>query len=280
LYADLGKSSENLLKDGFPSVDKKGKAKSGLEVEVNTKTERGVKVQAVVDKKEEAFVTTLKPTYPFRFGSVNGDLKLQLGTDSTTKIDSSVNFDAVSGLKLKFGSTGPSDFSTGFDFVNPSIAANAKLNFPTHNFESAAVFVHGSKSFGALVKRENEALSYEGKAEFSCKDSAVLLGAEKSDLLKFSANYLHRFSDSKALATKLNYVAAEGGLRKNLDFTLVTSNKVDDSTLFKSRFNSTRQSIGFSVSSEVNSNLKLEWGTEFPANLQGPTSYNLKVTYN
>jgi hypothetical protein len=100
LYADVGKSAEDLLSNVFPSA---GAADNTFKTEVNAKTVAGSKVQVVLDRRDDAVVATFKPTYPVSVGDVQGELKLELSTDSKSKVDTSFNVNAISGLKLKLG---------------------------------------------------------------------------------------------------------------------------------------------------------------------------------
>jgi hypothetical protein len=276
-FADLGKNANDLLSEGFPGAENK------VEAEINAKASCGSKVQVQVSRnKDGALVSTFKPTYPLSFGGANGELKAQLSTDGKTKIDTSFNIAAVQGLKLKLGTTNTA-FNGGFDFATGAFNSNLKVDYPLGGepaLEAASVFVHGDYAVGAKVSTPLGAPApvVEGKlaAHHTGNAFVVNVARNKSKELALGFSYFHKISDTRSLASKADFVPGQLALS---NLTLATSNKVNDDTTVKARFDTARGAVAFSVSNTLSKNLTLELGSDFRADLSNSV-YNVKFIYN
>jgi len=281
-YADLGKSTSDLLTDVFPGAENK------FETEINAKASCGSKVQVLVTRAKEGsgLLSTFKPTYPIIFGSVKGELKAQLSTDGKTKVDTSLGVSAVEGLKLKLGTTN-TNVNGGFDYSHKNLNTNIKLDFPlikgaAPTLDAASVFVHGNYFLGARVVTAfgNSGAAPDIESKFGLKfpehDVVFNVARKKSDV-SLGLSHLHRLSETRSLGSKVEFVPGQFALA---NLIVVTSNKVNNDTVFKARFDTTRRALAFGVSSALNPNLTVEYGTDFRADLSGSSVYNLKLIYN
>jgi hypothetical protein len=277
-YADVGKTANDLLTDGFP------KKENNIEAEINAKASCGSKVQVQVTRANDGSLTSVfKPTYPISCFGLNGELKVQLSTKpNNTKIDTSFNVASVKGLKLKLGAT-DSGFNGGFDLVTGPTNSNVKVDYPLGKepkIEAASVVAHGDFALGAKVTYPfgNSAPSFEGKFAAHCTGNAFVVNVAKNNEPNLSVgfSYFHKISDTRSLAAKADFVPRQLALE---NLTLVTSNKVNDETTVKARFDTTRGAVGFGVSSVVSKNLTLELGSDFKADLSNSV-YNVKFIYN
>jgi len=280
-FADVGKPTEDIFKNVFPTT-----SSNHFETEVNSKSSFGSKVQ-VVFKKDADFITLFKPTYPFALGDTKGELKIQVGTDNKTSVDSSFNLASVSGLKIKLG-TNDTNVNGGFEYANDSFSANAKIDYPVRSksvpkVDLSSVFVRGSYSLGAHVthKLDGSSPEFEAKVQSELGNSSVTFLAKQSEKeLGFGFGYLHRISAARTLATKVCFVPGQGTIADQVGVTLVTANQVNETTLVKARYTSRTNNLGFGISSALCANSNLELGAEFPATLVGSPYYNVKLTYN
>jgi len=284
-FADLGKNASDLLTDVFPGTENK------FEAEVNAKDAYGSKVQVIVSKVKEGngLLATFKPTHPFTLADNRGELKAQLSTDGKTKVDTTFNVNAVEGLKLKFGTTN-TNFNGGFDFSSPSVNTNFKLDFPLQapgqsapTLDAASVFViNGIHSVGARVvyplANSRAVPDVEGKLGLKISGNDLFINlARKNAKPSLGVSYLHRLSETRTLGSKVEFFPGQVSLANVI---LVTSNKVNNETTVKARVDTARGSLAFGVSNALNSNVTLEFGTDFRADLSAPSTYSLKVIYN
>jgi hypothetical protein len=298
LYADVGKAGEDLLKDGFPSVNRSGVAQSSFETEVNAKGSNGVKFQVTTSTDTETgrVSATLKPTIPFTAGGdVNGDVKVALSTSSATKVDFTSTFGAVAGLKAKAGFT-DANVNGGFDYTSGSVFSNVKLDYPIRHdkpvsIEAASVFAHGKFSFGGkvvyLVGGAAQLPELEGKLAVTNPDfDVVLTGKRNSDkAVNFYLTYFHQLNSTRAIAAKASFVPGQSSLAEKVNIQFAVSHKLNPDTTVKARYNTgagaeKKSSAGFSVAHKLNSNLNVELGTEFPTALNGGSVYNVKFVFN
>jgi len=280
-FSALGQPTSDLLSDVFPEEENK------FETEVNSKASCGSKVQVLLSKVRDGsgLLATFKPTYPFTFGSIKGELKAQLSTDGKTAVDTSLGVSAVEGLKLKLGTTNIS-VTGGFDYSNQFVNTNVQLEFPIKGeaptLKAASVFVHGNYSLGASVVHNlgnsGAAPDVEGKVGLNFPDNNLIFNvARKKSNLTLGLSFLHRLSETRSLGSKLEFVP---GQLSHANLIVVTSNKVNDDTVVKARFDTSRSALAFGVSNALNQNLTLEYGTDFRADLSGSSVYNLKLIYN
>jgi hypothetical protein len=281
LYADLGKSSDDLIEKVFAGDENK------FETEVNAKTVSGTKLQILVSKnKDGSLVSSFKPTYPLTIGGSNAELKVDLSTSNKSKVDASFNVQAVSGLKVKVGTT-DSTVNGGFEYTSSNLSTNLKLNYPLSKgfpaLDAASVFVHGRFSLGARVdyKLNEGEPNVEAKIQSQCPDTTVVFNVQRNrtDLL-FGLSYFHQLSATRSLATKVQFKPGSSSFASNVGITLATANQVDEKTLVKARFNTAKRTIGFGVSKVLNPNLTAEFGTEVDASLAAGSAYHLKLIYN
>jgi len=282
LFSDVGKPAEDLIKNVFPSD-----ASNHFETEVNSKSSFGSKVQVVV-KKGDTFSTTVKPTYPFTLGNTNGEVKIQIGTNNKTSVDTSFNLASVSGLKVKLG-TNDTNVNGGIEYVNAAFSTNVKVDYPVRSkdapsVEVASVFVHGNYTCGARLAHSLAGPSspnIEAKLQGDLGNSTVSLNVkEASKNLSFAFGYLHRVSASRTLATKVTFSPGHSSFAQQVGVTLVSANQVNETTLVKARYSSQPGLLAFGISSALCKSSTLELGAEFPANLSGAPYYSAKLSYN
>jgi len=279
LFADVGKNADDLLKNVFPT------AETHFETEVNSKTVAGSKVQVIVARDKEAVKATFKPTYPVSVGDVQGELKLQLSTDNKSKVDTSFNVNAISGLKLKLG-VNDAGLNGGFDYASGNLSSNLKVDYPQRkapSVEAASVFVHGHYALGGKVFFDLSEHSpvVEAKIERVSEDASTTIHATRKEAeLQLALSYFIRVNASRSLASKITFVPGASSFADHVNVSLATSNQVNDSTLVKARYTSSDNSIAFGLAHTLNSNLSVELGTAFPASFGAGSVYNVKLIYN
>jgi hypothetical protein len=284
LFADLGKCSEDLIKKVFPV-----EGNNNFETEVNASTSCGTKLQVLVSRNNDdgSLTSTFKPTVPLSLGDTKGELKLELSSRNQTKVEGSVNLKAISGLKVKASATDKT-VTAGFEYIVPTFSANVNFERPLAGADSpvvnaATVFVHGNYYLGGRVKYPVNGGNpeVEGRLGTRCTDcSGVLSVLRTSRGPVVGLNYIQRLSVTRTIAAKVQFNPQEKALGERVGITFAVANQVNDGTLVKARFNSTRGTIGVGVTNVLNNNMNLEFGTEFPANLSAPSVYNVKLVYN
>jgi hypothetical protein len=275
-FADLGKPTTDLLSEGF------AKQENSFEAEVNANASCG-KVSFLVSKKEGGLVSTFKPSHPVAFGSVKGDIKAQLATNGSSKVDLSLNVAALDGLKLKFGASN-SGTNGGFDFACSRASTNVKLELPAAGaakLEAASVVVFGQYSLGARVAHEkgSSSTTLEGKAAFALANNDVLLTLTRDAKtpLALGAFLNYKLNESVSVATKVELLPLAPALG---NYAVVVANKVSQDTQLKVRFDSSHKTVGFAVSNVVASNLSLQFGADFRDLSSSGSVYSVKVVYN
>ena len=180
LFADVGKSADDLLKNVFPSA-----AENHFETEVNAKTVAGSKVQVILARQNDGVLATFKPTYPVNVGDVQGELKLQLSSDSKSKVDAAFNVNAISGLKLKLG-VSDAGLNGGFDYVSGTLSSNLKVDYPQKkapSVEAASIFLRGSYAVGGKVVYElnGNSPALEAKVERISSDASTVVHVTRTN---------------------------------------------------------------------------------------------------
>jgi len=279
LFADVGKNADDLIKNVFPTAENR------FETEINAKTVAGSKVQVVLARQKDGMLATFKPTYPVSIGDVQGELKLQLSTDSKSKVDTSFNVNAISGLKLKLG-VSDAGLNGGFDYVSGSLSSNLKVDYPQRkapSVEAASVFVHGHYVLGGKVvyNMAEHTPVVEAKIERVSSDASTVIHATRKEAeLQLAVSYFIQVSATRSLASRITFVPGVASFAENVNVALATSNKVNDTTLVKARYSTSDNSLAFGVAHTLNSNLSVELGTSFPASFGAGSVYNVKLIYN
>jgi hypothetical protein len=285
LFDDVGKSGCDHLKNVFPA------GKNNFETEVTAKATCGAKIVLIAKRNADGSIAgTFKPSYGFSAGDMKGEWKAQFGTDNASKVDTTFSFASFTGLKLKAG-TNDTTFNVGADYVSDNLASNLKFNYPfkgdkkAPSVEAAANYVHGCYSLGAKLLYPLDAAVpvLEGKAGVSCgNECAVLLSGKKTEKdTTFALGYYHDLSKTRTLASCISFAPGAGAtFLGGVGVVLSTSNQVSDETLVKARFDTNRSALAFGLVQTLNSNVSVELGTDFPANLaSGNSVYNLKFLY-
>jgi len=283
LFADIGKCSEDLIKKVFPS-----ESGNNFETEVNAATSCGTKLQILVSRNNDdgSLTSTFKPTVPLSLGDTKGELKFELSSRNQTKLEASVNPKGFSGLKVKTSAT-DKNVTAGIEYVVPAFSVNLSVERPLSGADSvvdaATVFVHGNYSLGARIKYPvnggNPEL--EGKIGTRCTDCAGVVSILRTNSGPvIGINYIQKLAATRSIAAKVQLNPQKQALGDRVGVTFAVANQVNDGTLVKARFNSSRGTIGVGITNVLNPNLNLEFGTEFPANLSSPSVYNIKLVYN
>ena len=115
----------------------------------------------------------------------------------------------------------------------------------------------------------------------SGRNSVTLSGKRAgSGALSFSTHYFKKINDDRTVAARLNFAPGASSFLAGSSLCVATSNKINADTTVKARFDSSTSRVGFGVVQVLNPNLKVEFGTHFPASLAAGSVYSFRLIYD
>lgn len=283
LFDEVGRS----IKEHQSDVFAKG-TKNNVESEVTSVAAEGVKMSFTAKRNEDGTILAFfKPTYAgITTGSVNAELKAQVGTDNSSRLDVSVKTRALSGLKIKGGTNGKS-FQAAAEYISRCLATNLKLNYnlcpeKENSFEAAGSYHHGPYIVGGKFKYPfNSVPELEGKLGYALSKECYFLGSAKNNLVdtNLSMGYFHKLTSDRTISAELNFTASGKEPIKDMGLSLASSHKLSEDTTFKAKFSTSDKAFGFGVVQGLTNHVSVEIGANLKATMEADPVYNFKVVY-